>query len=55
MRLALPEPATVTPPAADALSEPLLTVSVTLTALVPASTSVTDRPIRASGVSSLAE
>ena len=50
----MPEPVTVTPPAASALRLPLLTLSVTLTAPVPASISATDRPVSASGVSSLA-
>ena len=51
----MPEPATVTPPEAVALSAPLATLRLTESAPVPASTSATARPVRASGVSSLTE
>ena len=53
VRLPVPEPATVTPPEAVALSAPLATLSVMLRAPPPASTSATESPVSASGVSSL--
>ena len=49
----MPEPATVTPPEAVALNVPLATPRLTLSGPVPASTSATARPVRASGVSSV--
>ena len=54
MTLVVPDPVTVTPPAAVAVTAPLLTVSVTvIVPLLPSATSDMARPVRLKDVSSL--